>query len=111
MMKRGWTSVTPEGTSTDTNSLLDSTGPDSRTRYVEMDLDQLGRRFGTEATQRTAPSGRRYVVRKGDSLTGIARQMLNDGSRSAVMKIYNANREKLSSPNILPVGVELQIPG
>jgi len=89
----------------------DSTGPDSRTRYVEMDMDQLGSRFGAEAAQGTPPPGRTYVVRKGDSLTGIARQMLNDGSRSAVVRIYNANREKLSSPNVLPVGVELQIPG
>ena len=78
----------------------------------EMDLDQLRRYFAVSAADRQTcrPSGRAYVVREGDNLSKIARRTLNDGSRSAVMKIYDANRDKLSSPDMLPVGVELRIP-
>jgi len=88
--------------------------------YREMDAEQLEAYFlaardepaapARVVTQR-APSGRVYVVKSNDNLTKIARRLLNDGSRDAVMKIYNANRDKLSSPNVLPVGVELRIPG
>ena len=56
------------------------------------------------------PSGRIYVVRRGDNLTKIARRTLHDDSRSAAMKIFDANRHKLKNPNHLPVGLELEIP-
>jgi len=75
----------------------------------EMTLEELDAHFKRPTTGRVA-SGRVYVVRRGDSLTTIARKVLNDGSRASVLKIYNANRDKLKSPDHLPVGVTLRIP-
>jgi len=80
------------------------TPPDPERGYREMDLDELGSHFAR------APSGRAYVVRRGDNLTKIARRMLNDDSRAAVMRIFQANADKLTDPDNLPVGVELRIP-
>jgi len=56
------------------------------------------------------PAERVYVVQAGDSLTKIARQLMNDGSSRAVHKLFEVNRDKLASPDELPVGVELNIP-
>ncbi len=53
---------------------------------------------------------RTYVVRRGDSLTSIARREMRDDSPAAVRKLYEANRDKLDSPDSLPAGVELVIP-
>ncbi len=83
-----------------------------------MDLEQLKERFGfggsvdkpSPAATR-ATSKRVYVVRAGDNLTRIARREMNDGSDRAVQKLYQVNRDKLSSPDMLSVGVELRIPG
>lgn len=52
-----------------------------------------------------------YVVRAGDTLTRIARRMLGDGSREGVLRLYRANRDKLTSLDELAVGIELRIPG
>ena len=78
--------------------------------YTEMDLGQL-RRYFSASGGAPARSGRVYVSQSGDNLTSVARRTLGDGSHAAVMKIYNANRDKLDSPDVLPVGVELVIPG
>ncbi len=78
-------------------------------RYREMDLAQI-RKYFDQAQTTQPPVGRIYVVRQGDNLTRIARRVLHDDSRQAVMKIYNANRDTLTSPHVLPVGAELKIP-
>lgn len=76
--------------------------PPQQKRYTEMTLTALGRRFN---------DSRIYVVSSGDSLTAIARRMMGSGSRSAVRKLLNANRDRLSDPNRLAVGMRLRIPG
>jgi nucleoid-associated protein YgaU len=76
---------------------------------VELDVRELGRRFAS-APPRRSSARRVYVVQRGDCLTGIARRFLRDGSRAAVLKIYNANRSLLDSPDRLPVGARLNIP-
>ncbi len=52
--------------------------------------------------------GKTYVVRKGDTLYGLARRFYHDQSRWR--DIYNANRAQLASPNQLRVGMKLVIP-
>jgi len=68
------------------------------------------RRILLQAETAQRPSGRVYVVRRGDNLTKIARRTLHDDSRSAAMKIFNANRDKLKNPDHLTVGLKLEIP-
>lgn len=75
----------------------------------EMTLAEMARHFGVSRSGPTN-AGRVYVVRHGDNLTRIARITLNDGSRTAVLRLYNANRDRLSSPDHLPVGLALRIP-
>lgn len=52
--------------------------------------------------------GRTYVVRSGDTLAKISQRFY--GNTHDYMKIYDANRDKLSSPSDLVVGQELVIP-
>lgn len=64
----------------------------------------------TEQPTTPAPVGeyRTYVVRPGDTLGKISIRFY--GTSSRYMDIYNANRDKLSSPGSLTVGQELRIP-
>jgi hypothetical protein len=59
-----------------------------------------------EPAQATGP--RTHVVVDGDSLERLAGRYLDDSSRSN--EIYEANRELLASPDLLPIGIELVIP-
>lgn len=59
--------------------------------------------------ERPAGAGpRTHVVVDGDSLERLAGRYLDDSSRAH--EIYEANRELLSDPDLLPIGVELFIP-
>jgi hypothetical protein len=51
---------------------------------------------------------RTHVVVDGDSLERLAGRYLDDSSRAN--EIYEANRELLASPDLLPIGAELVIP-
>jgi hypothetical protein len=51
---------------------------------------------------------RRHVIKDGDSLERLAGRYLDDPRRSN--EIYEANRELLANPELLPIGVELTIP-
>jgi LysM repeat protein len=53
-------------------------------------------------------SGRTYTVRSGDSLSKIAQQFYGDAHE--YMKIFYANRDKLTDPNKIQPGVDLTIP-
>ncbi|HUT56350.1 MAG TPA: LysM peptidoglycan-binding domain-containing protein [Phycisphaerae bacterium] len=83
--------------------------------YRIMDLEELRRSFlpagaRSEAPSPPAPAGRYYTVKQGDNLAKIAREVFKSGSHASVMKLYNANRDKVSDPDVLPVGVRLAIP-
>jgi len=49
-----------------------------------------------------------YVVKYGDTLSGIAQRKL--GSQKRFLDIYNANQDRMASPDRLEVGKPLRIP-
>ena len=49
-----------------------------------------------------------HTIVDGDTLDGLAEQYLGSADRYA--EIYEANRDVLPSPQLLPIGVELKIP-
>jgi LysM repeat protein len=58
-----------------------------------------------------APAARHqetYTVKKGDTLSGIAKQLL--GNANAYMDIFNANRDQLTDPDLIKPGQVLKIP-
>lgn len=58
-------------------------------------------------TQSTA-GGRTYVVKKGDTLSEIAKKFYGDSTQWK--KIYNANKSRIKDPKKLQVGTKLVIP-
>jgi nucleoid-associated protein YgaU len=69
---------------------------------------------GDESTARAgeppaaAGSSFRHTIRDGDTLSSIARRYL--GSSERFLEIFEANRHRLASPDLLPIGVQLDIP-
>lgn len=55
-----------------------------------------------------APAARTYVVQNGDTLWHLAEAYYGNGSQFTV--IFNANRDKLSDPDVIAVGQVLVIP-
>lgn len=53
-------------------------------------------------------SARTYTVQPGDSLSKISKQFYGDAA--TYMKIFEANRDKLSEPDKIKAGMELLIP-
>jgi nucleoid-associated protein YgaU len=56
----------------------------------------------------TTAAGRTYTVQVGDNLSRISQQVYGDASK--YMKIFEANKDKLSDPDKLKPGTELRIP-
>lgn len=65
----------------------------------------------TELITEVAPGGGSgtYTVKKGDSLSRIAKREL--GSYNRWKEIYDANRDKIKNPDVLSIGMQLTIPG
>jgi len=61
-----------------------------------------------ERTAETAPQARTHTVVKGDTLWGIAKRYYNNGNEYP--KIHEANRDKVSNPNLIYPGQVLNIP-
>ena len=55
-----------------------------------------------------ATAARTYTVQAGDSLSKISKQFYGDANK--YMKIFEANKDKLTDPNKVNVGTELLIP-
>lgn len=53
-------------------------------------------------------SRRRHTIVDGDTLVDLAERYLGDADR--YLEIYRANRDVLPSPEVLPIGAELEIP-
>jgi len=56
----------------------------------------------------SSTAARRYTVQPGDSLSKISKQFYGDANK--YMKIFDANKDKLSDPNKVKAGTELVIP-
>lgn len=54
------------------------------------------------------PTSARYTVKKGDYLSKIARKYY--GNTAQWTKIYNANKNLISDPNVIQPGITLEIP-
>jgi len=50
----------------------------------------------------------RHKIRDGDTLAALAQRYLGSSDRAA--EIYEANRDVLRNPDLLPIGVQLKIP-
>ena len=55
-----------------------------------------------------ASSSKTYTVKAGDTLSKIAKDHL--GNANAYMKIYEANRDQLSNPDLIKPGQVLKLP-
>jgi len=60
------------------------------------------------STSDPAPAVRTHRIVDGDTLPDLAARYL--GSRDRYLEIYEANRGRLASPDLLPIGLELIIP-
>ena len=63
---------------------------------------------GGVAAAAAAPA-KTYTVKSGDTLSKIAKEHL--GNANAYMKIFEANRDQLSNPDLIKPGQVLKIPG
>jgi nucleoid-associated protein YgaU len=54
-------------------------------------------------------AGATYTVAKGDSLSKIAKQFYGDANQWR--RIYDANRDQISNPDLIHPGQNLKIPG
>ncbi|ONI45254.1 hypothetical protein AN641_04325 [Candidatus Epulonipiscioides gigas] len=64
--------------------------------------------YGEEIVVVEKEKPRIYTVEKGDSLSWIAKTMLGDGSR--YMDIYELNKDKITDPNLIEIGMKLKLP-
>jgi len=55
-----------------------------------------------------APPAQKYTVKGGDTLSKISKQFYGDANQ--YMRIFEANRDQLSDPNMIDVGQVLTIP-
>jgi nucleoid-associated protein YgaU len=51
----------------------------------------------------------KYVVKSGDTLSKIAKELYGDANRWR--EIFEANKEQIENPNVIRPGWELLIPG
>jgi len=67
-----------------------------------------GMGFGLSAADARASSTQTHKIADGDTLPELARAYLGSASRAS--QIFQANRDVLTNPDILPIGAELKIP-
>ncbi len=93
-----------------------SSQPSTQTRGFAKTAQRDRRRTKSSAssTKLQRPSqprqARRYTVVPGDTLSKIAALHLGSASPTVINAIFDANRQVLSSPDVLRVGVELVLP-
>jgi nucleoid-associated protein YgaU len=75
---------------------------------ADFSVDQ-SRAMGAAAGGGQGQSTQTYTVKAGDNLSKIAKEFYGDSNE--YMKIFYANRDKLSDPDKIRAGQELMIPG
>ena len=81
--------------------------PDWRNDVVA-DIKVTGAGSSAGGGTATATASKTYTVKAGDTLSKIAKQHLGDAN--AYMKIFEANRDQLSDPDLIKPGQVLRIP-
>jgi nucleoid-associated protein YgaU len=81
--------------------------PDWRNDVIA-DIKVTGGPSGGGAATATATASKTYTVKAGDTLSKIAKHELGDAN--AYMKIFEANRDQLSNPDLIKPGQVLRIP-
>lgn len=64
---------------------------------------------GSSTAPSSAPPGQTYTVKKGDSLSKIAKRVYGDAQQWR--KIYEANRDLIENPDLIHPGQVLKLPG
>jgi len=78
-------------------------------RRDDMDeIRSLKRQVREEAEGEAETEARTYVVKSGDSLSKIAKEILGDAGRWP--EIFEANKDKIEDPDLIYPGQELDIP-
>lgn len=75
-------------------------------KLVDSSLSDITLNLSVDPT--LAPKQKMYTVAAGDSLSKIAKHFY--GNVNEYMKIYEANKNVLSDPNVVKIGQELVIP-
>ena len=88
-------------------ALLDQGGPSLPAIGPELTLEPATGAEADESRPAIEPA-RTHVVVDGDTLGKLAARYL--GSRDRYLEIFNANRQVLSKPDLLPIGAVLTIP-
>jgi nucleoid-associated protein YgaU len=78
---------------------------DDITAEIDVDAKAMGAAVGGA----TGEGGQTYTVKSGDSLSRISKQYYGDSNE--YMRIFYANRDKLTDPDKIQVGQQLTIPG
>jgi nucleoid-associated protein YgaU len=75
---------------------------------AEMPVDESLKPPAQQAEQKATQSPKMYKVKPGDTLSKISKEFY--GSSNDYMRIFEANKDKLSDPDKIQVGQELKIP-
>ena len=75
---------------------------------VVADIKVTGGGAAAGAPAAAATAGKSYTVKAGDTLSKIAKEHLGDAN--AYMRIFEANRDKLSNPDLIKPGQVLTLP-
>ena len=91
----------------------------SLTEYKEIEIPQIAPATNSSSTKKPTTTKRptdtkkkksstTHIVKRGDTLWGLAKKYYGDGSQ--YMKIANANKDKVKNPNLIIDGWKLVIP-